>query len=97
MFSYFEERRGWRAASPAKTPYGATLGAHDNAYRSLVRGKANHSEDAKIRAEMSTAPQPPESELQFDVGSTDDSLERMMELFATLGDTYRVYAPGRKS
>ena len=43
------------------------------------------------------ARQPPESELQFDVGSTDDSLERMMELFARLGDTYRVYAPGRKS
>jgi cytochrome P450 len=45
----------------------------------------------------STPRQPPESELQFDVGSTDDSLERMMELFARLGDTYRVYAPGRKS
>lgn len=42
-------------------------------------------------------PQPPESELQFDVGSTDDSLERMVELFARLGDTYRVYAPGRRS
>src|SRR5215475_6946975 len=40
---------------------------------------------------------PPEPELQFDIGSTDDSLERMMELFARLGDTYRVYAPGRKS
>jgi cytochrome P450 len=41
--------------------------------------------------------QPPESELQFDVGSTDDSLERMTELFARHGDTYRVYAPGTKS
>ena len=41
--------------------------------------------------------QPPESELQFDVGSTDDSLERMTELFARLGDTYRVFAPGRRS
>lgn len=40
---------------------------------------------------------PPEPELQFDIGSTDDSLERMTELFARYGDTYRVYAPGRKS
>src|SRR5262245_42326167 len=49
----------------------------------------------------STAPhakrQPPESELQFDIGSTDDSLDRMRELFARHGDIYRVYAPGRKS
>lgn len=41
--------------------------------------------------------QPPESDLQFDVGSTDDSLQRMSELAASLGDVYRVYAPGRKS
>ena len=41
--------------------------------------------------------QPPESELQFDVGATDDSLERMLELFARHGDTYRVYAPARKA
>src|SRR3982075_4059823 len=40
---------------------------------------------------------PPEAELQFDIGSTDDSLERMTELFARLGDTYRVFTPGRKS
>ena len=40
---------------------------------------------------------PPESELQFDVGSTDDSLERMVELFARHGDTYRVYVPARRS
>ncbi|MFO7275954.1 MAG: cytochrome P450 [Pseudomonadota bacterium] len=40
---------------------------------------------------------PPTSELQFDVGSTDDSLERMKELFERHGDIYRVYAPGRKS
>jgi enediyne biosynthesis protein E7 len=41
--------------------------------------------------------QPPEASVQFDVGATDDSLERMTELFAQLGDIYRVYAPGRKS
>jgi cytochrome P450 len=40
-------------------------------------------------------PQPPEAELHFDVGSTDDSLERMIELFARHGDTYRVYVPSR--
>jgi len=41
--------------------------------------------------------EPPQSELQFDVGSTEDSLDRMTELFARHGDLYRVYAPGRKS
>jgi cytochrome P450 len=40
---------------------------------------------------------PPEAELQFDVGSTDDSLERMTELFARHGDTYRVFVPARRS
>ena len=50
--------------------------------------KANHNSEQR---------QPPEPELQFDIGSTDDSLERMVELFARHGDTYRVYAPGRKS
>src|SRR5262245_57368060 len=40
---------------------------------------------------------PPEAELQFDVGSTDDSLERMTELFARHGDTYRVFVPSRRS
>jgi len=40
---------------------------------------------------------PPEAELRFDVGSTDDSLERMIELFARLGDVYRVYVPIRRS
>ena len=40
---------------------------------------------------------PPEPDLQFDIGSTEDSLERMRELFQRYGDIYRVYAPGRKS
>ncbi|HEY4873879.1 MAG TPA: cytochrome P450, partial [Steroidobacteraceae bacterium] len=40
---------------------------------------------------------PPEPDSQFDIGSTEDSLERMSELFARYGDIYRVYAPGRKS
>ena len=40
---------------------------------------------------------PPEAELQFDVGSTDDSLQRMVELFARHGDTYRVFVPARRS
>src|SRR5437762_12258875 len=48
-------------------------------------------------AAASTQTQPPEPELQFDIGSTDDSLERMIELFARLGDTYRVFVPARGS
>jgi cytochrome P450 len=50
-----------------------------------------------MTATESESKQPPEAELQFDVGATDDSLERMTQLFARLGDTYRVFAPGRKS
>jgi cytochrome P450 len=42
-------------------------------------------------------PEAPVAELQFDVGSTEDSLERMVELFARHGDTYRVFVPGRSS
>ena len=50
-----------------------------------------------MTATQSAQNQPPEAELQFDVGSTDDSLDRMIELFARHGDTYRVYVPARKS
>ncbi|MEZ5499280.1 MAG: cytochrome P450 [Steroidobacteraceae bacterium] len=39
---------------------------------------------------------PPEPDEQFDIGATDDSLQRMVELFARLGDTYRVYSPARR-
>lgn len=41
--------------------------------------------------------QPPEADEPFDIGSTDDSLQRMIGLFGRLGDTYRVYAPLRRS
>src|SRR5438132_2075520 len=50
-----------------------------------------------MAATESAHEQPPEAGLQFDVGSTDDSLERMIELFARHGDTYRVYVPARKA
>src|SRR5271155_5432177 len=45
----------------------------------------------------SPAAQPPEADVPFDVGATEDSLDRMTQLFARYGDIYRVYAPGRKS
>jgi len=50
-----------------------------------------------MRAAAHAKTPPPEAELQFDVGSTDDSLERMAELFARHGDTYRVFVPTRRS
>lgn len=40
---------------------------------------------------------PPESATPFDIGATDDSLQRMVELFHQLGDVYRVYSPARKA
>lgn len=40
---------------------------------------------------------PPESDQQFDIGSTEDSLDRMRAIYAQHGDAYRVFAPGRQS
>ena len=45
----------------------------------------------------SNDPRPPCAHTQFDVGSTDDSLSRMIEDGAVFGDIYRVHAPGRNS
>lgn len=41
--------------------------------------------------------EPPEPEIRFDIGATEDSLQLMRELFARYGDIYRVYSPSRKS
>jgi hypothetical protein len=46
---------------------------------------------------MTLAAPPPEADLQFDVCSTRDSLELMIELFARHGDLYRVFVPSRRS
>ena len=40
---------------------------------------------------------PPLAADQFDVGSTDDSLERLVAAASAGGDVFRIYAPGRKS
>jgi cytochrome P450 len=40
---------------------------------------------------------PPCAHAQFDVGSTDDSLSRMVQDGAEFGEIYRVHAPGRNS
>ena len=50
-----------------------------------------------MTATESSRTQPPEVELQFDIGATDDSLDRMVELFGRYGDTYRVFSPTRKA
>lgn len=42
-------------------------------------------------------PFPPQAQEAFDIGSTEDSLERMERCFHQLGDTFRVHAPGRRS
>jgi cytochrome P450 len=52
---------------------------------------------ARMTASALVSEHPPEPDSKFDIGSTEDSLERMRELFALYGDIYRVYAPGRKS
>src|ERR1700733_6145597 len=52
---------------------------------------------ARMSASSLAQESPPEPDLKFDIGSTEDSLERMRELFGRYGDIYRVYAPGRKS
>lgn len=40
---------------------------------------------------------PPDPGVQHDVGSTDESIDLMVRWFHELGDTYRVFAPGRNS
>jgi enediyne biosynthesis protein E7 len=50
-----------------------------------------------MTATESSRTQPPEAQLQFDIGATDDSLDRMVELFVRCGDTYRVFSPTRKA
>jgi cytochrome P450 len=40
-------------------------------------------------------PPPPCAQASFDIGSTDDSLQRMVDDFERLGAMYRVQAPGR--
>jgi cytochrome P450 len=40
---------------------------------------------------------PPLARHQFDVGSTEDSLDRLVECAADHPDVFRVYAPGRRS
>ena len=45
---------------------------------------------------QSTSSVPPEADSAFDVGASD-TLDRMIDCFARYGDTYRVYAPARRS
>ncbi len=46
---------------------------------------------------VGATPAPPHPDLQHDLGSTDESIGLMTRWFHELGDTYRVYAPGRQS
>jgi cytochrome P450 len=50
-----------------------------------------------MTADAVAASLPPEAEMRFDVGATEDSLDRMRELYALHGDAYRIWSPGRKS
>ncbi len=50
-----------------------------------------------MSAPTTTQGGPPVAAAEFDIGSTDDSLERMIRLFAEHGDIYRVYVPARKA
>jgi cytochrome P450 len=46
-------------------------------------------------AQLRTSPPGPQDEI--DLGSTEDSLDRMLRYFREYGDVYRVYSPGRRS
>jgi cytochrome P450 len=46
---------------------------------------------------VDATPAPPSPETQHDLGSTDESIGLMTRWFHELGDTYRVFAPGRNS
>lgn len=40
---------------------------------------------------------PPQPREGFDIGETEDSLPRMMQLFGKFGDLYRIYSPSRRN
>lgn len=48
------------------------------------------------RLEVTREGLPPLASVQFDVASTEDSLEQLTACTAELGDLYRIHAPGRK-
>src|SRR6186997_3573070 len=50
-----------------------------------------------MTADAAATAAPPEAAMRFDVGATEDSLDRMRELYALHGDAYRIWSPGRKS
>ena len=47
--------------------------------------------------QVSPAELPPAVAEPHEIGSTDETIDLMLRWFRELGDTYRVYAPGRKS
>ena len=47
--------------------------------------------------DTATAALPPLAAESFDVGSTEDSLQRLVTMTAELGDLFRIHAPGRGS
>lgn len=56
-----------------------------------------NADDAPVRRLEVTRPGLPRlADRQFDVASTEDSLEQLVACTAAHGDLYRVYAPGRK-
>lgn len=50
-----------------------------------------------MNSSIENTPVPPGPTDHVDLGDTEDSLERMVRYFAEFGDTYRIYAPRRKS
>src|ERR1700724_448041 len=91
------------AKFPSKSPRAQTLPARDaralgaDRTGAAARRCGFRPQHPCMTATESSRTQPPEAELQFDIGATDDSLERMVELFARYGDTYRVFSPPRKA
>ena len=50
-----------------------------------------------MNSTIENLPVPPGPGDQIDLGETEDSLPRMVRYFAEFGDTYRIYAPRRRS
>src|SRR5688572_9233772 len=49
-----------------------------------------------MRATEPAQHQPPEADVQFDIGADDDTIHILADLFARYGDIYRFYSPGRR-
>src|SRR6185312_691770 len=69
---------------------------HTRAFLQRAHGMLARMSGPDTSAADAAARVPPEPEFHFNIGDSEDSLERMRGLLERFGDMYRVYSPGRR-